>query len=400
MNRKYNIKLISLSFLFISNYVFSSGPPEVPFQSLFLEGEYTDIYPNNRIYANGRMQAEVDIYYQLSDGYTFVDADLKELYSGLSLANTVVSDGYNGYIKDVRLGSGTPSFTSSLLTSSQTSLVPTTQISRKYLSSSSLGIIQVCVEAQARNKSTNEIVKQSTCDNVTNNASISIEKLSPINFSLSSFTASDHNRGFTDDWIIHALTYRPQGFTLRRVWDDNGIIISKEQLNRHGINYAPYRLLASYQPDREQAYPFGDINGSSSLYWISNTTISQLEFPYVDLYNYIPGNGGETYKKHSIDFAFNTNESITFVATYGGILTELFPIGNLYLSPTSHNVANMGFYYPGVTAPDFWMDLEPRDKRVNFEDNFGNRGYFSFGRRDIGDYFGPGYYSLDVHTSR
>ncbi|MEW5250530.1 hypothetical protein [Microbulbifer discodermiae] len=399
MNIKYKIKLMPLSLLFISNYVFSSGPPEIPFQTLFLEGEYTDIYPNSRIYANGRMQAEVDIYYQLSDGYTFVDADLKELYSGLSFANTVVSDGYNGYIKDVRLGPGTPAFTS-LLGPSQTSLALTTQISRKYLSSSSLGIVQVCVEAQARNNSTNEIVTQSTCDNTTNNGSISIEKISPINFSLSNFTRSVYDRGFTEDWNIHAITYRPQEFTLRRVWDDNGIVISDEQLNRHGINYAPYRLLASYQPDPEQTPPFGDVNGSSSLYWISNAATHQLEFPYVDLYDYYPDLGGESYKKHSIGFAFNTNESITFVATYGGVLSAFLVPGGIFPTYSSRDVANMGFYYPGVTTPDFWMDIEPGGKRVNFEDNFGNRGYFSFARRDIGDYFGPGYYSLDVHTSR
>ncbi|MEW5251361.1 hypothetical protein [Microbulbifer discodermiae] len=108
MNTKCKLKLMALSSLCISGYVFADGPPEIPFQTLFLEGEYADVFPNNRIYANGRMQAEVDIFYQLKDGYTYIGADLKELYTGQSLENTVVSDGYNGYIKDIRLGSGTP----------------------------------------------------------------------------------------------------------------------------------------------------------------------------------------------------------------------------------------------------------------------------------------------------
>ncbi|MEW5251812.1 hypothetical protein, partial [Microbulbifer discodermiae] len=264
MNKKIKLKLMTLSSLFISNYIFASGPPEVPFQSLFIEGEYSTAYPNNRIYANGRMQAEADIFYQIKEGYTFIGAGLKELYSGQPFENTVVSDGYNGYIKDIRLGSGSAA-TALPLTSSSTSTLSTTQVVRKYLSSSSAGTIQVCVEAQARNDSTNEIITQSTCEGTTNNASISIEKLSPTIFSLSSFIASNADGDWTDDWDIKTHTYKPQGFTLRRVWDENGLRLNQNQTDffvDSGINYAPYKLLASYHPDRPNQPAQAHLNGS------------------------------------------------------------------------------------------------------------------------------------------
>ncbi|MEX2964760.1 hypothetical protein, partial [Microbulbifer sp. TYP-18] len=355
MNKKSKIKLMALSSLFISNYIFASGPPEVPFQSLFVEGEYSTAYPSNRIYANGRMQAEVDIFYQLKDGYTFIGAELKELYSGQSFENTVISDGYNGYTKDIRLGSGTPASTSLPLTSSSTSTLSTTQVVRKYLSSSSTGIIQVCVEAQARNNVTNDIITQSTCEGTTNNASISIEKLSPTNFSLSNFIASSADGDWTDDWIIWAYTYQPQGFTLRRVWDENGLRLNQNQTDffvDSGINYAPYKLLASYHPDRPNQPAQAHLNGSSSLYWIENGVVtSRLEFPYHDLTNYTYQPPGPLYIKHPFDYNFNTNENITFVVTYGGIYKGDY-------RTASRNYANMGYLFPGVIREGFFTDLE------------------------------------------
>ncbi|MEX2964761.1 hypothetical protein, partial [Microbulbifer sp. TYP-18] len=352
MNKKLKLKLMALSSLFISNYIFASGPPEVPFQSLFIEGEYSTAYPSNRIYANGRMQAEADIFYQLKEGYTFIGADLKELYSGQSFENTVVSDGYNGYTKDIRLGSGATALS---LTSSSTSTLSTTQVVRKYLSSSSAGIIQVCVEAQARNDSTSEIITQSTCEGTTNNASISIEKLSPTNFSLSNFIASIGEGDWTDDWIIHAYTYQPQGFTLRRVWDENGHSLSSinNLLSLSGISYAPYKLLASYQPDRPYLPAQSHLNGSSTLYWIENDVVtSRLEFPYHNLsyYEYTPP-PAEFYIKHPFDYNFNTRENITFVVTYGGIYTGDY-------RDSSHNYASMGHFFPDVIGQGLLQDTD------------------------------------------
>ncbi|MEW5251362.1 hypothetical protein [Microbulbifer discodermiae] len=274
-------------------------------------------------------------------------------------------------------------------------------MARKYLSSSTLGVIRVCVEAKARNNDTNAIITQSTCEGTTNNASVSIEKLSPTNFSLSSFTASDFDTGFQDTsnildaWKIQALTYKPQGFTLRRVWNEDAITFSSQQLGFHGITSAPYGLLASYQPPTViDTEPFTRIYGSTSLYWVSDTTANELEFPYVNTYNAIAG--GILYKKHAINFDFNTNENITFVVTYGGAYTTYI---NFNVPVASRNNANMGWYFPGYTVPDYFMDLEPAEKKVYFEDTFGNRGHFSFSRENRSDRFGPGYYKISVNNS-
>ncbi|MEX2963279.1 hypothetical protein [Microbulbifer sp. TYP-18] len=393
------LKLLPLSSLLIGNHAFSDGPPEVPFSILFLQGEYANSYPDNQIYANGRMQAEVDVFYELKDGYTFIGADLKELYNAQSFSNTVVSDGYNGYIKDVRLGPGVPS--ASLTSPSINS------VARKYLSSSSEGIIQVCVEAQARNNNTNAIITQSTCEGTTNNASAVIEKLSPTNFSSSSFQKTEtsigwhHFSSWIDDWNILTYSFRPNNFTLRRVWDENGLQIDSTQLGRHGITYAPYRLIGSYQanpsyPDNENA-----ARGTSSLYWIEKgVTTSFMEFPSFDGIAY--HDGPTPYKKFSMNFNFNTNEDITFIGSFGGAFSRFAAIGASD-QIVSRNIANMGWYYPGfptgASFSTYLNDLEPTGKKVHFEDNFGNRGYFTFARANLwNDYFQDGYYNFQVST--
>lgn len=388
MKIKSKTTLAALIPLIASSAAFA-GPTATPFNKLFLEGEYDNAYPNSQIYANNRMQAEINVIYELNDGYTFVSVDLKRLYDGVALENTIVSNGYNGYVKDIRLGSGTLSSAFSMPKSVSTS------IAKKYLSSSSVGTIQVCVEAKARNNTSNNIIIQSTCEGTTNKASVSIEKRSPKTFSLSDFTVNLVDSDWTDDWIIKAQSYRPIGFSLQRVWDENGGTLPASLLNDSGITNAPYKLLASYHPDRPYLPAQSHLRGSSSLYWVSNAQTNKLEFPYFDATNFTePSNQtGSLIKKHPFYFNVNTNENITFVTTYGGIYT-----GRYYNS--SKNYANMGLYFKeGPGAGGLYDDLEPDGKKVHFEDGSGNRGYFSFSRKDIGDNFGNAYYSLAVNSS-
>ncbi|WP_181136586.1 hypothetical protein, partial [Vibrio jasicida] len=174
-----------------------------------IKGVY-NTYPEGKIYANGRMQSEISVYYDIKDNYEFIDVTLKRLYTEEELPG--VSESYNGYVTDIRLAQ-----------TKKNNGDRTTKRVVLYLSSNTPGVEQVCVEAQAKNTVTGSIVKSNTCSNSSNNASISVEKVNKLNYSQDDFkliyeSESNTHDGDDPNWLRISV-FDPVGFELYDIWD-------------------------------------------------------------------------------------------------------------------------------------------------------------------------------------
>jgi|GEM_PF-3249105 len=342
-------QLFLLAFLLslYSGVVFSSpssGPKEKPFSRLFLEGTYLDVSPNSKIYANNRMQAEIEIYYQLKSNYTFKDASIKKLYTAETIDSLSVSDTHNGYVLDIRLGDG----------SGRSKREHYSRVS-KYVAGNRADVYQLCVEASATKDSTGEVVTQSTCSGTTNKSSVVVEMLTPRTFSSSDFTYEESGNGWSNGTIVYLYKYIPNNFTLYKSWHEGGL----------RLNGQHYRLLATYS----------NSESSSAIYWIYDTDASSINIPFSITFD--PG-----WKDRTVYGDINTDDSITFANSFGR---------SIY----SDHSANISKAFP----PYSWSHkISPDGKKVYFEDKFGNRGYFTFPRISYNDRFGLGYYLRKVHS--
>ncbi|MEZ9292260.1 hypothetical protein AB4251_22335 [Vibrio lentus] len=343
------IKLSLLVILLYSSTVFcsSNGPKEEPFSSLYLEGTYANLSPNSKIYANNRMQAEIEIYYQLKPNYTFNQASIKKLYTAEEIDSLSVSDTHSGYVLDIRLGDG----------SNRNRRGNGYSRISKFVSGNRADVYHLCVQATANNNTTGETVTQSTCSGTTNKSSVIFELLTPRTFTSSDFTYETSNSGWINGTIVHLYKYKPNNFTLHKAWHEGGL----------RLNSQPYRVLGTYSNSQS----------SSALYWIYNTDASSINIPFSTTF-------GTGWKDRAIYGDLNTNEAILFTSSFGR---------GIY----SNDSANISKAFP----PYKWnQSIRPGGKRVYFEDKFGNRGHFTFSRISYNDYFEEGYYLRRIHSEQ
>lgn len=121
----------------------------------------------NTIYANGRMQAPVDIVYELATGYAVKSVILKTLNTGAPLSDWVISDKNNGYL---------PGLVNSKESTKSSAVL------RRYISTDGPRAAAVCVELIASKAGSADSV-QSTCDGGTQDASVYITAIPPVSLS-------------------------------------------------------------------------------------------------------------------------------------------------------------------------------------------------------------------------
>ncbi len=340
-------KLCLLAFLFNINSAFcsSTGPREEPFSRLYLEGTYVNLSPNSKIYANNRMQAEIEIYYQLKSNYTFDNASLKKLYTAETIDSLSVSDSHSGYVLDIRLEDG----------SNRNRRREGYRSVSKFVSGNRADVYHLCVQATATNNITGESLTQNTCNGTTNKSSAIVELLTPRTFTSSDFTYETSNSGWSDGAILHLQKYKPNNFTLQKVWQEGGLRFNNDH----------HRLLGTYSNSQS----------SSALYWIYDTDAGHINIPFSTTYD-------TGWKDRVVYGDLNTDEAIIFVSSFGR---------GIY----SSNSANISKAFPPY---DWNQSISPDGKIVYFEDKFGNRGYFSFSRTSYNDYFEEGYYLRRIHS--
>ena len=170
---KRNAKLMKFSSLACLSLLTTSvlaGPPGSAIKDLrIVAGNGTSA---TTIYANGNMQAKLNIFYELDSGESVDSIKIKELYTGNELSKWTVSDiKNNNFVNDVQSG---------MVQSGQLK----TYLS-KYLTTNSPSLTSVCVELTTINGSV-----KSTCKGDTNQSSVQIKALQCITYN------------FTNDWVL------------------------------------------------------------------------------------------------------------------------------------------------------------------------------------------------------
>ncbi|PXV56795.1 hypothetical protein [Aeromonas veronii] len=122
-----------------------------------------DSSSQNTIYANGNMQAPVDIVYDLASGYSFKEVTLKHLYTDAPLIEWSVSNKYNGYLPSV---SGGKTF------------IQKKNTLRRYISTNTPRQAAICVELTASKAGFADSIK-STCNGESQKSNVYITALSP-----------------------------------------------------------------------------------------------------------------------------------------------------------------------------------------------------------------------------
>lgn len=122
-----------------------------------------DANNQNTIYANGKMQAPVDIVYELAEGYSVKNVTLKHLYTEEPLNDWFVSDEYNGYLPSVSGGQ---------------TYVASKNTLHKYISTNSARRAAICVELTASKVGAADSMR-STCSGESQSSNVYIIALSP-----------------------------------------------------------------------------------------------------------------------------------------------------------------------------------------------------------------------------
>ena len=142
-----------------------AGPPDSGFKNLKIFA--SDGTSQVNIFANGNMQAKLDIIYDLAPGYELKDIHLKQYNTEDELEGWKVSDTSNQYIHQID-------------SSSLTISVLDGKTAERYISTEDeiSNRISVCVEATAINKNGVE-AKKSNCNSQTTNTSVYVNAIAP-----------------------------------------------------------------------------------------------------------------------------------------------------------------------------------------------------------------------------
>lgn len=200
--------------------------------------------------------------------------------------------------------------------------------------------------------------------------SFTVQTRQPRSFTLNDFTRSvsqglwhtDPNDS-TQSSIVHTREYHPNGFTLKRVWDENGF----------RLNGSNYRVLGSYWT-KNGGHAYDRSTSTSSLYWIYDVYNKEVRLPFM--------NWEDGWYTRSMGKIISTQNTIVFGETHGG---------------GEFKTMNANVYGAIIGNPD---EKNPLTSRVHFEDTYGNSGFFSFSRLNRGDSRNNGYYNYFVSSAQ
>ena len=320
-----------------------SAPPGYGIKSVTVRT--TSGLSNTSIYANGRMQAAVNISYDLAEGYTVSNVSVLEAYTERELPNHwSVSYSSNGYVHDMNnVHHVNPRRLPGSLGERTTT---------RFLSTKVVDDRTICAEVTATNGISTS--KLSTCSGNTNNGLVHINTNPARNYSISDFEQVvefnswwDSNHQASSPWGLYGVTYtkltpKPGlGINIKSIdagtsiQDDAGRIMVGSKLPKDKKDSAFYVL-----------YPN---KGSLTTY-----------------YNYSDGNSWRSTKT----FTTNTNNAIVFASIRG-----------------TQNKSSK--FYANVL-----MNWEMLMSHIKFYDVYGNEGYIHIAREDKNDGYGPMYYKL------
>ncbi|EAS63297.1 hypothetical protein VAS14_15987 [Vibrio angustum S14] len=158
--------LVALSTCFNVSHAqeLNAGPPDSGFKNLKIFA--SDGTSKVNIFANGNMQAKLDIIYDLAPGYELKDIHLKQLNTEDELEGWKISDTSNQYLHQIDNLSSTMSVSDSMT-------------AHRYISTEDEipNSISVCVEATAIKDGVE--TKKSTCNAQTSNAFVYINAIAP-----------------------------------------------------------------------------------------------------------------------------------------------------------------------------------------------------------------------------
>ncbi|HDI3294079.1 TPA: hypothetical protein PMD70_003448 [Vibrio cholerae] len=169
--------------LFASLEVNATGPDNAGVRSLSVFA--SNGTQSTSIYANGTMQAEINIMYELESGYSFEQARLKVANTGGNLDGWIVSQVDNGYEHDLPANS-TVAYKEKVLGNSKV----------LYLSTYTAKAVLVCAEITVKKNDSGSETVVSTCSNQSQNAAVSVNAIPPAYLTSSDFelTSWDESR--------------------------------------------------------------------------------------------------------------------------------------------------------------------------------------------------------------
>ncbi|MBB1315630.1 hypothetical protein [Aliivibrio sp. SR45-2] len=263
-----------------------SGPPTPPSSSIkglrIVAGNGTS---NTSIYANGNMQAKLNVFYDIESGDSLKNISIKELYTAATLSQWNVTDIKNQHFSNdlISRSSGPQNLSQSYLT--------------KYLTTNSQDIVSACVELTTRNGSF-----KSTCDGDSNQSFVRIEALED-----QSFTVADWDKN------LHTKMKNSLGHEswLRGYTPPNGRKIAyvdyKGSYARNGRTPNNAKVIFA-----SPSYNSTVRKGQSTLYVFKpNTGVTSKTF----YYGAISGNNKQ-YKTYTVNNSGNTTNSLVFVTNY------------------------------------------------------------------------------------
>ncbi|MFM2586942.1 hypothetical protein [Vibrio sp. TBV020] len=294
------------------------------------------------IYANGRMQAAVNITYELADGYTVTDISVREAYTERELpSHWNVSNSSNGYAHDIDGTLGSPGNFSYGDPDKQTTTL--------FLSTGVLNDRTICAEVTASNG--NRYSTLSTCSGDTNNGLVYIDTIPERQYSISDFdqttpinTWYDLNGNPSSPWGHYAATY-----TKLTPKSSSNIIIKSIDAGTNMQDDGRRILIGSKLPKDKK---------DSALYVLYPNRNQTNNYAYSTGYRWAV----------TRSFPVNTANAIVF-AELRGVQSKRDKV------------------YVNIL-----MNWETLQRNISFYDIYGNKGHINIARKNVNDGYGNMYY--------
>ncbi|QFI38560.1 hypothetical protein FR932_12215 [Moritella marina ATCC 15381] len=323
----------------VSSVLANGGPPDSGIKSVKV---YTHSgISSSAIYNNGLMQAAINVVYELADGYTLGEVELKHLYTGAALDNWAVTEKGNDFLHDINAVRSPRSAASPSSASYKT----------LYLSTKSNHDASICVELTASKDGSTS--KFSTCEGDTSYGSVYLNVHVKKTYTLmDDFVVTKKDSGWVNSTFNISKRYTAQGFNLHSV-DYNG---------------------AHRQPGSNKKY----LIGSSSLAkgTLGNDAINSA------FYLYAPNQGGITdsfplYNHHQTPTSWSEGRSEIYNinTTNSLVFSLLVGRGNSYIDGDGKERMHDGVFLYRQLKPDHL------NKDIYFYDSYGNKGEISIARK-------------------
>ncbi|MPY23760.1 hypothetical protein [Shewanella sp. YLB-07] len=282
---------ISYSCLFLFSSTVFAGPPTSSIKDLrIMAGNGTAV---TQIYANGNMQAELKVFYQLDSNDSVKSIAIKELYTGQDLSGWNIADSKN------------QEFWNDIIPNSkerdERSVMPKDYavLSYKYLTTNTeVGYTDVCVELTTKSGSF-----KSTCDGKTNDSHVKITSLPKRVLDVASWDLTLHekiNNSFGDEAWFRKFT--PRGNAQIAYVDYNGAY------ERSGRTPPNAKMIFG-----SPSYNFTVRKSQSTLFVFEpNTGTTAKSLVYAKIWK----DGSKAYANYTVNDVTSTANSVVFLTNY------------------------------------------------------------------------------------